>query len=183
MLKRHSISRQIRRLRRKVSGFLDTLSRFFKRDRAAIRVGRWGERIALRHITRQGLRLIKTNWRTTTGEVDIIALDRRILVAIEVKTRHINLRESYPAIEAVTAEKRARLNSLTRSFMRNHGPLCRRYAIKLARIDAIEVYYTRTRLGMFRLREIRWHRYISPRTGSPFGNSPPSNAEQTPIPH
>ena len=161
MPKRSPILRQIGRLRRKISGFLKALSNYFKRDRAEIRVGRWGERVALRHITREGLRLIKTNWRTTIGEVDIIALDRRILVVIEVKTRHLTLRDSYPAVGAVTADKRARLNSLARSFMRNHGPLCRRHAVKLARLDAVEVYYTRNSLGMFRLQEIRWHRYIS----------------------
>ena len=99
-----------------------------------------------------------TNWRGRAGELDLIALDKRTLVIVEVKTRHISLKNEYPAISAVTHEKRQRLESLGRSFQRNHGPFCRRYAIKTRRTDVIEVYYSRGRWGLLRRHAVYWHR-------------------------
>lgn len=105
----------------------------------------------------RGLAIVRANWRATGGEVDIIAVERRTLLAIEVKTRQIESKVAYPALSAVNDDKRARLRRLLRSFVRNNGPLCRRLAIKGERIDAIEVYYTKTQLGFLRVVETTWH--------------------------
>ncbi len=121
------------------------------------RVGRWGEQTARIHITKAGLITVQTNWRGRSGELDLIALDKRTLVIIEVKTRHISLKGEYPAIAAITHDKRQRLESLGRSFQRNHGPFCRRHAIKARRTDVIEVYYSRNRWGILRCSSISWH--------------------------
>lgn len=123
-------------------------------------VGRWGERVALRKITNAGLIPIKTNWRERFGEIDIVALDKRTLVVIEVKTRNKRAKDSYPALSAIDLSKRIRLDSLGRSFVRNNGPFCRRYAIKARRTDGIEVYYSRSRFGNLRLTELCWHKGI-----------------------
>lgn len=86
------------------------------RHRAAI--GERGERYAARRLTRQGWRLIASNARTRRGEIDLIALDGRDLVFVEVKTR---LRGSSAgparAVEAVGARKRARLRTLAREWL------------------------------------------------------------------
>jgi putative endonuclease len=124
------------------------------------RVGRWGERVALKKLKAAGLIPIKTNWRERFGEIDIVALDKRTLVVVEVKTRHAAAKGSYPALSAIDLDKRGRLNSLGRSFVRNNGPFCRRYAIKTRRIDGIEVYYSCSRLGHFKLNELCWHKGI-----------------------
>lgn len=109
----------------------------------------------------QGLAIVRANWRATGGEVDIIAIDRRALVAVEVKTRHCGLKASYPALSAVTADKRARLRRLIRSFVRNNGPLCRRLALKSERVDAIEIYYAKTWFGCIKVVEAAWHRGLA----------------------
>jgi Holliday junction resolvase-like predicted endonuclease len=80
---------------------------------------------------------------------------------VEVKTRHISQLAMYPAIAAVTHDKRHRLESLGRSFMRNHGPFCRRYAISNRRTDVIEVYYSRSWLGTLKACRICWHKGIT----------------------
>ncbi len=105
-----------------------------------------------------GIAIVRSNWRSTGGEVDIIAIDRRALVAVEVKTRHCCLKASYPALRAMTAEKRARLRRLIRSFARNNGPLCRRLALRGERVDAIEIYYEKTWFGFNKVVETAWHR-------------------------
>ena len=124
-------------------------------------IGRWGERVVLREITAAGLIPVATNWRDRRGEVDIIALDKQCLVTIEVKTRHESLKSIYPALSAIDHKKRERLDSLGRSFVRNNGPLCRRYAIKSRRTDGVEVYYCRSIIGSLRALEIFWHRNIN----------------------
>jgi putative endonuclease len=50
-------------------------------------LGRFGEDLAARHLTRAGLEILERNWRCPTGEIDILALEGDVLVVCEVKTR------------------------------------------------------------------------------------------------
>ena len=104
--------------------------------------------------------ILKVNWRQSKGEVDIIARKRRRLIVCEVKTRHISLQKSHPAIDAIDLKKRERLHFLARQFLRNQAPICRRYGIHTYRVDAVEVYYRTTWLGLKRLVTKRWHQGI-----------------------
>ena len=57
---------------------------------SAHELGRWGEEVALRHLRRQGYRILYRNFRAPHGgEVDIVCRDKRAksLVFVEVKTR------------------------------------------------------------------------------------------------
>ncbi len=121
------------------------------------KVGAWGERVARRMIESQGLAIVRANWRATGGEIDVIAVHRRTLIAIEVKTRQLESKTTYPALSAVNEDKRARLRRVLQSFVRNNGPLCRRLAVKADRVDAIEIYYTKTWFGFLRVVETAWH--------------------------
>jgi len=49
--------------------------------------GRKGERIACRFLMRQGFDILTRCYQIGSGEVDIIAFEKEILVFIEVKTR------------------------------------------------------------------------------------------------
>ena len=49
--------------------------------------GRKGERIACRHLLKQGFDILARRYRTRSGELDIVALERDVLVFIEVKMR------------------------------------------------------------------------------------------------
>jgi putative endonuclease len=156
-----------RRLRRKLTAYSKPsaiLARF--RNRGRSRIGRWGERIARKTLYRSGAAIIRANWRIADGEADIVAVEHRRLLVVEVKTRHHSLKSRYPALDAVDAEKRLRLNKLAHTFIRNNGPLCRRLAIKTRRIDAVEVYYRRTWFGFLTVDAVLWHKGIDPLTAN-----------------
>lgn len=96
------------------------------RDRARRRLwdpdlasGRRGEDIAHRYLQRLGMTVVARNHRTRTGsgEVDLIAWDRDVLVFIEVKSR---ASEQYGSPErAVDEEKRWRLMRAAGDYVRN----------------------------------------------------------------
>lgn len=48
--------------------------------------GSEGEEIARKYLKEKGYRILDLNYQTRTGEIDIIALDRGIVVFVEVKT-------------------------------------------------------------------------------------------------
>ena len=50
-------------------------------------LGREGEGIAERYLKKQGFKLLERNYRCPLGELDLVALDRKVLVFVEVKTR------------------------------------------------------------------------------------------------
>ena len=50
-------------------------------------IGRYGERVAARHLTDAGLTILDRNWRCREGEVDVVAREGQVLVFVEVKTR------------------------------------------------------------------------------------------------
>lgn len=78
-------------------------------------VGRYGERVAVRHVVSRGWQVLDTNWRGKDGELDIVALDGDVLVVIEVKTRSGH-GFGHPA-EAVTPRKLARIKRLTGQWL------------------------------------------------------------------
>jgi putative endonuclease len=50
-------------------------------------LGKEGERLAERYLQKKGYKLVERNYRCTVGELDLIVLDRRVVVFVEVKTR------------------------------------------------------------------------------------------------
>lgn len=50
-------------------------------------LGKEGERVAESYLKEKGYRLVERNYRCPVGEVDLIALDRGVIVFVEVKTR------------------------------------------------------------------------------------------------
>lgn len=51
------------------------------------RLGRAGEELAAQHLERLGYVVLARNHRTRFGELDLVALDGRTIVFVEVKTR------------------------------------------------------------------------------------------------
>jgi putative endonuclease len=82
-------------------------------------VGKYGERVALRHLEDAGFEILARNWRCPDGEIDIVALDGDALVIAEVKTRK-SLAYGHP-FEAVGAEKLGRLHRLASAWCRAQG--------------------------------------------------------------
>jgi putative endonuclease len=50
-------------------------------------LGKEGEQLAEQYLKKKGYTIVERNYRCVLGEVDLIALDRRIVVFVEVKTR------------------------------------------------------------------------------------------------
>jgi len=120
--------------------------------------GRWGERVTRRFLEKNGLIVLVSNWRAKRLEADIIAVSDKTIVVVEVKTRNARFKSRFPAIDAITRDKHEHLIALRRRFIRDNGPLCRRYALRKQRIDNVEIYYKRSRFIGRRVDEIRWHR-------------------------
>jgi putative endonuclease len=49
--------------------------------------GHEGEQLAERFLKRKGYKLVERNYRCPAGEIDLITLDGRVIVFVEVKTR------------------------------------------------------------------------------------------------
>ena len=50
-------------------------------------LGRWGEDMAAAYLERQDYTILERDWHSGHKDIDIIALDRGMLVFVEVKTR------------------------------------------------------------------------------------------------
>jgi putative endonuclease len=79
-------------------------------------IGAYGERLAERHLTDQGLIVLARNWRCAAGEVDLILSDGADMVVFcEVKTRRSG-RFGTPA-ESISATKVRRLRRLAAQWL------------------------------------------------------------------
>jgi putative endonuclease len=78
-------------------------------------LGERGERLAARHLKRQGMRILLRRYQTEQGEIDLIARDGDTLVFVEVKVR----RKGSP-VETVTLEKQRRLTNVSFQFLRKY---------------------------------------------------------------
>lgn len=82
-------------------------------------VGEYGERLAARTLAEAGWTVVDRNWRCARGEIDIVAIDGDVLVAVEVKTRRSDAFGG--PLEAVTPRKAARLRGLVAQWLADHG--------------------------------------------------------------
>jgi putative endonuclease len=102
-------------------------------------VWRAGEIAAVHHLVKQGWQIVERNWRCSIGEVDVIAVTpppAPVLVFCEVKCR-TGTGFGDP-LEAITAQKLARLRRLALTWLGEQPERVPRY-----RIDAIGVLLPR----------------------------------------
>lgn len=118
------------------------------RTAAAIKqaLGAYGETLAARHLTEQGMVLLDRNWRCEAGEIDLVLRDGDVLVVCEVKTRS-TVHYGTPH-EAVTDIKLARLRRLAQRWIEEHG-----VAVRDIRIDLVGI--VRPRRGASVLDHVR----------------------------
>ena len=114
------------------------------------RDGRWGERRAARHLAAKGLRVIGRNLRIAGGELDVVALDGRTLVVVEVKTSSVDT-PSDP-LERMSAEKIRVLNRAALALVKSQ----RQLELDGWRGDVIVVEFERGILGWRRCRRVEW---------------------------
>jgi putative endonuclease len=109
-------------------------------------LGKSGEQAAAEYLESCGLRVLDRNWRCASGEIDIVATERRTLVVCEVKSRS-GLRYGSP-LEAVSRAKQARLRRLAASWLNAHG-----IRFDQVRIDVVGLVYDGT--GGFTISHVR----------------------------
>ena len=87
-------------------------------------LGRRGENAAARHLRRLGYVIVARGARDPVGELDLVAVDGRTVVFVEVKTRTSH-DAGHPA-EAVNDEKQRRMTRLALAYLKRHDLLeCR----------------------------------------------------------
>ncbi len=80
-----------------------------------------GERAAARYLRRLGYKIVGRHQRDHFGELDLVAVDNRTIVFVEVKTRTSH-DAGHPA-EAVGPEKQQRLTRLALAYLKRHDLL------------------------------------------------------------
>ena len=86
--------------------------------RERLKLGKFGEDLALEKIKRLGYKKIIRNYRCALGEIDLIAKDGNTLVFIEIKTR--KGKSIGYAKEAVDARKRRQLSKVALAYMKSN---------------------------------------------------------------
>ena len=96
-------------------------------------LGKVGEDIACKYLTKKDYKIIAKNFRCKIGEIDIIAKYKDEIMFIEVKTRK-KLSYGLPA-EAVNEQKRKHILKTSRYYL-----YINKLQNKKVRFDIIEVY-------------------------------------------
>lgn len=97
-----------------------------------ISVGKYGEELACKYLVKNGYKIIERNKRFSKfSEIDIIALDKNILVFVEVKTRNSDIC-GHP-FEAITKTKYQHIKSGVFTYLQENPKY------KKFRIDAVSV--------------------------------------------
>lgn len=96
--------------------------------------GRFGEAVAEKYLTKKGLKVLKKNYFSRYGEVDIVASNKDTLIFVEVKLRK---RGSFcSGREAVSASKRKKIIKTALNFISENSSDLN------ARFDVIEIQDT-----------------------------------------
>ncbi|MGA9276951.1 YraN family protein [Ilumatobacter sp.] len=103
--------------------------------------GRWGEDLATAHYRRLGYAVLDRNWRSATGELDLVVERDGIIVFSEVKARRTD--RFGPAASAVDVTKQRRIRLLALEWLDAHrrgrdGIRFDVVAITGVRVDLIE---------------------------------------------
>jgi putative endonuclease len=103
-------------------------------------IGSFGEDIAVEYLVSQGYDIIERNAVCGGNEIDIIAMDMRYIVFVEVKTRTKYYGKSIygRAAKAVDKNKQSHIISAAKAYLKEN------YHRRMPRFDVIEVYVEHT---------------------------------------
>jgi len=97
-------------------------------------LGRIGEDLAVENLRAKGYRIVGRRERVLRGDIDIVALDGRTVVFVEVRSRS-DTRHGHPA-ETVGPVKQRRIAELANAYIRRH-----RLQDCQVRIDVVTVLF------------------------------------------
>jgi putative endonuclease len=78
---------------------------------------RWGEETAQNYLKERGIRIVEKNYRTQSGEIDIIGFENDDLIFFEVKARS-SIKFGYPE-EAVSPKKIEKFEMVANEYLDN----------------------------------------------------------------
>jgi len=78
--------------------------------------GKFGEKLALKHLKKSKYKILEVNYTNKIGEIDIIAKDKDIIVFVEVKYRELSA-FGMPR-EAVNINKQRKIKSVALSYLK-----------------------------------------------------------------
>jgi putative endonuclease len=110
-------------------------------------IGRYGEERAAIYLEDHGYEIIERNWRSGSGEIDLIARQKDRLVFVEVKTRN-GSGYGHP-FEAITQAKVSRMRRLVAEWCAT-----KKLPTIKVRLDAISVLITGGRVFIEHLKEV-----------------------------
>jgi putative endonuclease len=83
-----------------------------------VELGKQGEEVAVNFLKKQGYKILEKNFRCKCGEIDIIALQKKTVVFVEVKTRS-SLEFGSPQA-SVTSKKRIQLTKVAFFYLQKN---------------------------------------------------------------
>ena len=96
-------------------------------------IGKYGEDKAAEYLKENGYAIITRNWRTRSGEIDIIAYKNETIVFVEVKALPNGTMDMIQ--KELNHQKRERILKTSKRFMLNH----RQYSNSYVRYDVIVI--------------------------------------------
>ncbi len=98
--------------------------------------GKRCEQAAAKFLKRRGMTLIQSNYLDQFGEIDLIMVDRRVVVFVEVKARRSD--KGGAGYEAIDAEKERKISKTALSFLQKNDLLENAY-----RFDVVSILWPR----------------------------------------
>jgi len=108
--------------------------------------GSKGEELAREFLISNNYQIIKTNFHSPYGEIDIIAKDNGTLVFIEVKTRSSNLES---ALNSISISKRKKISKTASLFLSANRP----FEDMFTRFDVIIILKSKTHTSLKHIKE------------------------------
>jgi putative endonuclease len=96
-------------------------------------LGDLGEQLAKNYLQKKGYKLIETNYRCHSGEIDIIARQKDCLVFVEVRTKS-TLDYGTPE-ESLSAKKQAHMIKSAYHYLQNHRKLTENWRVDLVAVE------------------------------------------------
>ncbi len=99
----------------------------------------FGEYQAKRFLIKKGYKIIALNWKLKFGELDIIALDNKELVFVEVKTRKAVANDLFPPADAVDYKKINKIKCIADYYLDRNESLIKNMNVESIRYDVIGI--------------------------------------------
>lgn len=114
-----------------------------------LRTGKIGEDMAADFLKRSGYKIIERNFRCNIGEIDIIAIDKDVLVFVEVRTK--NSSSFCSPQQTITLSKQKKLQKLSLFFLSN-----KKIENRDCRFDVVAIDLSRGKAGIELFKNAFW---------------------------